>query len=397
MIPYGRQEILQRDIDRVLAVLNGDYLTGGPEICRFEDEIIKATGARFATACSSGTSALHLALLAIGCKEGDAVIVPAITFAATANAVIYCGATPIFADIDPLSKNISIESMKSAIDIASQSGLNLKAVIPVHYAGLSADMSPICELARKYEMSIIEDACHAMGGRYKAAPIGSCRYSDFTCFSFHPVKHIATGEGGAVTTNSKVYQSRLKGFRSHGITKEPSTFIQKDLSQTNGEINSWYQEMQTLGFNYRMSDINAALGCSQIERINENISRRNEIAFRYRESFSSVPWISLDSGEHDGVHAYHLFTLNIDFRNLSTTRNRVIEQLGKSGVGTQVHYLPVYKHLYYQKNLDKWYKCQTSVAEKHYENTLSIPMFASMSDNDVNHVIKSIYELGGEI
>lgn len=391
-IPYGRQSITDEDIAAVVAILRSDYLTQGPAVEAFEQSLAEYLGARHAVAVSNGTAALHLAGLVLGLKPGDAVIVPALTFAATANAVLYCGATPIFADVDPKTLTICPSSVERALGLASARGLRVAAVYPVHFAGLPADLAALGELARVHEFAIVEDACHALGAEYRLRPedefrrIGSGRASIMQCWSFHPVKHVATGEGGAITTDDSSLAAKLLRLRTHGITKDAALFRRKPAGS-----DPWYHEMQDLGFNYRFCDIQAALGTSQMLKLPASIIRRRAIAGSYRRGLEGIPCLQLPPGDTErGRHAYHLFATQLDFKALKTTRAAVMTALAREKIGTQVHYIPVYQHPFYQQNQSIWLKDDCRETEAYYERALSIPMYPGMSDSDVERVCAAV-------
>ena len=399
MLSYGRQCITEADIDAVVAVLRGDYLTQGPTIGHFEAAFSRYIGSSHAIAVANGTAALHLACSALGLGKGDGAIVPATTFAATSNAVLYGGATPVFADVDPLSGNLSLKSLEAAYVLATERGLTVKAVLPVHFAGLPCDMGEIWGFARDHNISVIEDACHSLGAEYRCrvaddfAKVGSSPLSTMTVFSFHPVKHITTGEGGLITTEDKVLSERLQRLRSHGITKDPEQYIAKDRAYDGdtGALNPWYHEMQELGFNYRLCDIQAALGLSQIARIGEFVSRRRELASLYRKHLGNHRWLEIPPAEAAlQRHSYHLFPVLIDFKSLGKSRRQVMTELGDAGVGTQVHYMPVQRHPYYEQNRSRWLSTPIPNADKFYEAELSIPMYPSMTDNDAMKVVDAL-------
>lgn len=373
IIPYGRQWVDASDIREVIKVLKSDWLTQGPKIKEFEDALCKYTGAKYAAAVSSGTAALHIACLAANIKRGDEVITSPITFVATANSILYCGGKPVFADIQKDTVNIDPEEIKKKIS------LNTKAIIPVHFAGQPCNMPDIKKIAKENCFYVIEDAAHAIGSRYAdGSPVGNCRYSDMTVFSFHPVKTITTGEGGAITTNDKILYEKLIMLRSHGITKDQS-LLTKNPSP-------WYYEMQMLGFNYRITDIQAALGISQLSKLDCFVKRRREIVGEYNKAFSNISWIRTPFEEKNVYSAFHLYAVHIDFEKLDLSRPQVMEKLKNNGIGTQVHYIPVYTQPYYKNNFD--YKDgHCPVAEEYYKYTLSLPLYPSMSKKQVNHVI----------
>ena len=327
-IPYGRQCIEQDDIDAVVEVLKGDYITTGPTVAEFERVVAEYTGAKYAVAVSNGTAALHIACLAAGIKEGDEVITTPITFAASSNCALYCGATPVFADIDPDTYNIDPKDLERKITART------KAIVAVHFTGQPCKMDEIHRIAKKYNLLVIEDAAHALGADYNGKKIGSI--SDMTTFSFHPVKHITTGEGGMVTTNSEELYEKLVQFRSHGITRD-RRFMKK-------EEGAWYYEQLNLGFNYRITDIQCALGVSQMKKLDRFVERRREIAARYHKALGDCKQIILPKQEQGCNNSWHLYVVQI----LDKSRKEVFDALREKNIGVNVHYIPVYKHPYYQ-------------------------------------------------
>jgi UDP-4-amino-4,6-dideoxy-N-acetyl-beta-L-altrosamine transaminase len=375
-IPYSHQSIDENDIRAVVKVLRSGWLTQGPAIRDFENALCRYTGARYAVCVANGTAALHLACLAAGIRQGDEVITSAITFAASANCALYCGAIPVFADILPQTINID------PLEIVKKINRRTKAVIPVHFAGHPCQMDKISKIAKRNKLIVIEDAAHALGAEYKGEKIGSCRYSDMAIFSFHPVKSIATGEGGAVLTNNKAYYDRLLMLRTHGITKENLVYAAQG---------GWYYEMQELGFNYRITDIQAALGVSQMKKIDKFISNRREIAAIYDRAFSNNPAFDIPFEKKGVRSAYHLYPIRLkgEFKNM---RKEVFENLRAKGLGVQVHYIPVYLQPYYRKSL--YYKpglCPN--AEDYSSCCISIPLYPAMTDSQIKQVIKTLKEV----
>jgi len=367
MIPYGKQSISEDDIKEVVASLKSDFLTTGPRVAEFERRFAKTVGAKYAVAVSSGTAALHLACLAAGIGPGDEVITTPLTFLASANCALYCGAKPVFADIDEYG-------LIDPKEIRKASSSRVKAIIPVHYAGLPCDMKNIGSIAKDLDAIVIEDACHALGATYEKRPIGACTYSDMACFSLHPVKHITTGEGGVVTTNSKRLYERLKRLRNHGI------------SPGKEEIGPWHREMTELGFNYRITDIQCALGISQLGRLDQFLKARRMIASRYRQAFSKNPSIMIPKVPKDRTHAFHLFPIRVP----AALRKSLFMHLQKADIRCQVHYMPVYLNPYY---LDLGYKQgMCPKAEEFYSQEISIPMYPSLTSEEQEEVISAISE-----
>lgn len=375
-IPYGRQDINKSDIDAVIEVLRSDFLTQGPAIEVFEQAICDQTGARFAVALSSATAGLHLACLGLGVGVGDYVWTSPNTFVASANCARYCGANIDFIDIEIDTGNLCIDSLKKKLESAEKNNCLPKIIIPVHYSGRSCDMQALSFLAEKYGFFILEDAAHAIGATYQGHAVGLCKYSKATIFSFHPVKIITTGEGGAITTNDEALYRKLIRLRSHGITR-----AQTDMTHVSD--GGWYYQQLELGFNYRMTDIQAALGCSQLLRINEFVAKRRALAIRYREELANLN-IDLMRADADQESAWHLFVIQVD----ETKRKLIYEQLRSAGIGVNVHYIPVYLQPYYLKLGFNIGHCP--VAEKYYHRVLSLPIFPSLNDQDFNYVIHSL-------
>ena len=374
-IPYGRQWIEDDDIEAVLEVLKGDYLTTGPTIEQFEAAVAHYVGAKYAVAFANGTAALHGACFAAGITHGDEVITTPFTFAASANCILYQGGTPVFADIDERTYNISPEQIEPLITPRT------KAIIPVDYAGQPADLEAICHIAQKHGLVVIEDAAHALGAEYMGNKSGS--RSDMTMFSFHPVKPITTGEGGIITTNSKEYYEKLIQFRSHGITRDPSKWIDHH--------GPWYYEMQFLGYNYRLTDLQAALGLSQLKKLDRFIQRRREIAAAYNEAFKDFPYIVTPYQSPDGLSGWHLYVIRLRLDRLNGTRREIYRALQTEGLGVNVHYIPVYYHPYYQRL--GYRKGLCPVAEKIYEEIITLPLFPAMTDTDVNYIIQTVIDV----
>ncbi|MDY0277772.1 MAG: UDP-4-amino-4,6-dideoxy-N-acetyl-beta-L-altrosamine transaminase [Acholeplasma sp.] len=375
MLPYGRQSIDQKDIESVVEVLKGDFLTTGPYIKAFEDKLAKYLGVKYAVAVSNGTAALHMACFAAGIGPGDEVIISSITFAASANCVLYCGGTPVFADVDLKTYNIDV------LDIERKITSKTKAIIPVDFTGQSVDMDRINELAKKHNLIVIEDAAHALGTEYKGIKVGGA--ADMVEFSFHPVKPITTGEGGIITTNNKSFYDRMMMFRTHGITRNQSIYT------TNH--GPWYHEQHLLGYNYRLTDIQAALGCSQLDKIDQFINKRREIVLKYNESFKLIDEITIPFEAEYSNSGYHLYILKLNLDKLTVGRKEIFEALLAENIGVNVHYLPVYLHPYYTNLGYKEGLCPN--AEYLYERIITLPLFPSMTDDDVNDVIHAVKEV----
>lgn len=401
-LPYARQHLDETDYEAVLGVLKSDLLTQGPAVDALERNLADYLGVGDVVAVANGTAGLHLACLAAGIAQGDAVIVPAFTFAASANCVLYCGATPVFADIEGRTLGLSPASVERAISLARSEGLNPRALIAVHYAGLPCNLPELAALAKSHGLTFVSDACHALGAEHRTTAdepfrkLGSDEPADMSVFSFHAIKHVTTGEGGAVSTGDAGLAKRLRRLRSHGITRDAGDLTRSELAidPSSGEVNPWYQEMQELGFNYRLSDMAAALGSSQLKRIEAIVARRRAIANEYRAGLSSLPFVTMPPEDNDlATHSYHLFPLRIDFRALGKSRRQVMRELVALGIGTQVHYLPVPFHAYYQDNRDLWLGDEVATTMETYERELSIPMYPRLSDDDVQRVIDALHRV----
>jgi UDP-4-amino-4,6-dideoxy-N-acetyl-beta-L-altrosamine transaminase len=376
-IPYGKQWIGEEEIRAVTRVLHSDFLTQGPLVAKFEAMLAKKVGAKYAVAVANGTAALHLAAIALELKSGDEVITTPISFLATANAILYVGAKPVFADIDPDTQCIDPAAIEKAITPCT------KAIFFTDFEGHPAELKKIHAIAKKYRLSAIEDAAHALGSTYYNSKIGSCRYSDMTIFSFHPVKHITTGEGGAITTNDVKLYKRLCALRTHGVTRDPEKLISKDMGP-------WYYEMQDLGFNYRLTDIQAALGIEQLKKLDRFIGRRRSIADRYCKGFSGLEGILTPVELPENRHVYHLFVIRLRGQ-LSKKRKKVFEELQQRGIGVQVHYIPIPAQPYYRKLGYRAEDCPR--AQAYYSSAISLPMFPKMTDREVTFVIKTVKDV----
>ncbi|WP_117017290.1 UDP-4-amino-4,6-dideoxy-N-acetyl-beta-L-altrosamine transaminase [Aeribacillus pallidus] len=371
-LPYGRQWIDEDDIEAVIEVLKGSYLTTGPYLAKFEQAVAEYVGAKYAVAFSNGTAALHGACFAAGIGNGDEVITTPMTFAASANCVIYQGGTPIFSDIDEKTYNIDPNKIEEKISDKT------KAIIPVDFTGQPAELDGILKIAKKHNLVVIEDAAHALGAVYKGKKVGSI--SDMTMFSFHPVKHITTGEGGIITTNNREYYDKLLQFRSHGITREKDK-----LNEFHGP---WYYEMQFLGYNYRMTDIQAALGTSQLKKVDKFVELRRKYVAMYNEAFKDIDEIITPFQHEDGQSSWHLYIIRLKLDKLTASRREIFEALQQQNIGVNVHYIPVHLQPYYQQLGYKKGICPN--AEKLYEEMITLPLFPAMSEKDVHDVIKAV-------
>ncbi|MFP5268884.1 UDP-4-amino-4,6-dideoxy-N-acetyl-beta-L-altrosamine transaminase [Coleofasciculus sp.] len=379
-IPYGRQDINQSDIDAVVAVLKSDWITQGPAIERFEQAVANYCGVKYAVAVSSATAALHIACLAVGLGKGDSLWTSPNTFVASANCGLYCGADVDFVDIDPRTYNLSVDELEGKLAWTDQQGRLPKVVVPVHFAGQSCEMERIAVLSQRYRFKIIEDASHAIGGRYLQQPIGSCSFSDMAVFSFHPVKIITTGEGGMVLTNQRDLYEKLIRLRTHGITRNP------DLMQ--GESHgSWYYQQLELGFNYRMTDIQAALGVSQLHRLDEFVERRRFLANRYNQLLQDLP-IVLPWQHPDTNSSWHLYVIRLKLDKISKTHRQVFEELRLAGIGVNLHYIPVHTQPYYQKLCFR--VGDFPKAEQYYQEAISIPLYAGLTKENQDTVVASL-------
>lgn len=379
MIPYGRQEISEEDIEAVVSVLRSNFLTQGSVVPSFERSVAGFCGANHAIAVNSATSALHLSCLALGVGKGDIVWTAANTFVASANCALYCGASVDFVDIDLCDLNMSIAALESKLEIARKANKLPKLVIPVHFSGFSCDMAELSRLSEKFGFRVLEDASHAIGGSYRDKLIGSCVYSDAAVFSFHPVKIITSGEGGMVLTNSKDLYGTINLLRSHGVTRS--------RCDDSSDCNPWEYWQEELGFNYRMTDIQAALGLSQLSRIHGFISRRRDLVARYDQLLAELP-INKPSIAHLSNSAWHLYPITIDPKNTDISRSKLYEHMQNSGVGVNVHYKPVYLHPFFKRLGFSRGLCPN--AEFYYENTLSLPIFSSMTYAQQDHIVDSI-------
>jgi len=372
LLPYGRQSIDESDIQAVVETLRSDWLTTGPKVAEFEEAMAAWAGTKYAISFSSGTAALHGATFAAGLHPGDEAITSPLTFAATANCVLYQGATPVFADV--LEDTLNLDPALAAARITART----KAILPVDYAGHPADLDSILQLAERHGLTVIEDACHALGAEYRGRRVGSIAH--MTVFSFHPVKHLTTGEGGMVTTNDPVFAETLRRFRNHGISSDARQ------RQTSGQ---WHYEMVLLGFNYRLTDIACALGLQQMKKLEPNLARRRQVAARYTAELRGMSGVLAPQTRPDNNPAWHLYPIRLDLSELSAGRREVFQALRAENVGVNVHYIPVHLHPYYRDRFG--YKSgEYPIAEGAYERLISLPMFHGISDDDVDDVVKAV-------
>jgi len=379
-IPYGRQDITQADVDAVVAVLRSDFLTQGPMVPKFEQAVSTYCGVAHAMAVNSATSALHIACLALDLGAGDWLWTSPITFVASANCGLYCGAQVDFVDIDARTYNMCPEALARKLEVAEKQGRLPKVVVPVHLCGQPCDMQAIHTLAQRYGFKIIEDASHAIGGQYKGEPIGNCQYSDITVFSFHPVKIITTAEGGMALTNSSELASKMALLRSHGITREPG-------KMTHEADGPWYYQQIELGFNYRMTELQAALGVSQMGRLDQYVARRHQLSRRYDQLLSALP-VTTPWQHPDSYSGLHLYVIRLQLGKIKHSHRQVFESLREQGIGVNLHYIPVHTHPYYQRmgfELGAFPE-----AELYYTQAISLPLFPMMTDGDQDQVISAI-------
>ncbi len=383
MIPYGKQDINQADIDSVIEVLQSDYLTQGPKVPLFEKKLSNSVGAQFSVAVNSATSALHIACLALELGEGDVLWTSPNTFVASANCAVYCGANVDFVDIDPYTYNMSTVELEKKLVEARKNNCLPKVVIPVHFAGQSCEMKRIHELGGEYGFKIIEDASHAIGGSYLNERVGRCQFSDITVFSFHPVKIITTAEGGAATTNSHELASKMRLLRSHGVTREQELMD----SEPGG---AWHYQQTILGFNYRMTELQAALGISQMDRLDEFVENRHALAKRYNELLRDLPLV-IPKQSIDSYSAFHLYPVQIDFEKVSIDKSLLFDKLRSHGIGVNVHYIPVHTQPFYRERGFSF--GDFPQAESYYNHTISIPLFHKMTFGEQDRVIDVLKEI----
>ena len=386
MIPYGKQDIQQPDIDAVVEVLTSDFLTQGPKMPAFESAVAQKVGAKHALAVNSATSALHIACLALDLGEGDWLWTTPVTFVASANCGLYCGAQVDFVDIDPKTYNISVEALRNKLEKAAKENCLPKVLVVVHLCGQPCEMQAIKALADKYGVKVIEDASHAIGGKYQGEYIGSGRYSDITVFSFHPVKIITTAEGGMALTNSDELAGKMDLLRSHGITRDSELM-------THEPDGPWYYQQVDLGFNYRMTELQAALGLSQLERLDDYVARRHKIAERYNELLEDLP-ITAPWQHPDGYSGLHLYVIRLKLNELSVTHKRVFDSLREQGIGVNLHYIPVHTQPYYQQFGFK--ADDFPEAMNYYREAISLPMYPNLTDDEQNNVVKAFQKALGQ-
>lgn len=380
MIPYGRQDVTQADIDAVVDVLKSDFLTQGPQVPAFEQAVAQKLGAQYAVAANSATSALHIACLALGLGPGDWLWTSPITFVASANCALYCGAQVDFVDIDPRTYNLSSQALEVKLVQAEREGRLPKVVVPVHLCGQPCDMTAIHALAQRYGFKVIEDASHAIGGKYKGEYIGNGCYSDITVFSFHPVKIITTAEGGIAVTNNAGLAEHMALLRSHGVTRDPT-------KMTHVADGPWYYQQIDLGFNYRMTELHAALGLSQLERLDDYVARRHGIAKRYDKLLAGLP-VTIPWQHPDGYSGLHLYVIRLRLDKIRKSHRNVFEALREAGVGVNLHYIPVHTQSYYQKK--GFSTGDFPAAEQYYAEAISLPMFAVMTKKQQDAVCESL-------
>ncbi len=380
MIPYGRQDITQADIDAVVSVLQSDFLTQGPMVPRFEQSVAQHVGASHALAMNSATSALHVACLALGLGNGDWLWTTPITFVASANCGLYCGAQVDFVDIDPQTYNLCPQALARKLEQAERDGKLPKVVVAVHLCGQPCDMLAIHALAQRYGFKIIEDASHAIGGKYQGEFIGNCRYSDITVFSFHPVKIITTAEGGMALTNDAELAARMELLRSHGITRDPA-------QMTHESDGPWYYQQIDLGFNYRMTELQAALGVTQMERLDQYVARRHQLARRYDDLLAGLP-VTTPWQHPDSYSGLHLYVIRLQLDKIGKTHRQAFEALRELGIGVNLHYIPVHTQPYYQRM--GFGSGDFPEAERYYAEAISLPMFQTMSEAQQDEVVAAV-------
>lgn len=383
MIPYGKQDISQQDIDSVVDVLKSDFLTQGPQVPAFENALTEHSGAQYALAVNSATSALHIACLALGLDEGDWLWTTPVTFVASANCGLYCGAKVDFVDIDSATYNMCPKKLEQKLITAKATGTLPKVVVPVHLCGQPCDMESIAKLAKEYGFKVIEDASHAIGGQYHEQPIGNCKYSDITVFSFHPVKIVTTAEGGAALTNRKELADKMALLRSHGITRDPEMM-------TEASHGGWYYQQVDLGFNYRMTELQAALGVTQMQRLDKFVAARHVLSKRYNQMLSELPLV-LPYQLENTYSGLHLFVIRLKLDEISLTHKQVFDVLRENSIGVNLHYIPVHTQPYYQAM--GFTKGDFPESERYYQEAISLPMFHGMTEEQQNTVVRVVTEI----
>ena len=383
MIPYGRQDITQADIDAVVEVLQSDFLTQGPKVPLFEQTVADKVGAKHALAVNSATSALHIACMALGLGQGDWLWTTPVTFVASANCGLYCGAQIDFVDIDPRTYNLCPKTLEAKLNVAEREGKLPKVLVAVHLCGQPCDMQAIHALSQRYGFRIIEDASHAIGGKYQGEYIGGGHYSDITVFSFHPVKIITTAEGGMALTNNVQLAEKMALLRSHGITRDPAKMTQEPDG-------GWYYQQIDLGFNYRMTDIQAALGCSQLERLDQYVESRNRLAERYDRLLDDLP-LTTPYRPQENYSAFHLYVIRLHCSESASSHKQVFQGLRELGIGVNLHYIPIYRHPYYESTGSRVQEYPES--ESYYSEAISLPLFPTMSDSDQDSIVDVLRRL----
>jgi len=381
MISYGKQSIHQSDIDAVIKVLKGDWLTQGPAVETFEYDLQKYFGAKHVCAVSNGTAALHLSALTLGWCPNDIVITSPITFLATANCIVYAGATPDFVDIEPVTYTIDPNLVEEKVKIYQSKGKKVKAIIGVDYAGHPCDWKALREIADKYDLQLVNDNCHALGATYLNDKQYAVKYADLVIQSYHPVKHLTTGEGGAILTNNSDFDEKVRRLRTHGMTKNPNLMEDND--------GPWYYEMHEVGFNYRITDFQCALGSSQLKKLDSFVENRHEIAKQYNNLFSNIEFIQTPKVQNTVEHSYHLYPLQIDFEKMPLTKVEFFEKMKNTGIYLQVHYIPIHIQPFYKKNYG-FNKGDFSISENFYHNEVSLPVYPDLSVDEQKIVIEKI-------
>ena len=384
MISYGKQTIDKSDIDSVIEVLKGGWLSSGPAVKTFEDVLNKYFGSKHASAVSSGTAALHLIGQALEWQSDDIVITSPLTFLATANSIVYAGATPDFVDIDPITYTIDPNKAEGKIKSYLKKGKNVRAIIGIDFAGHPCDWDALRAIADKYDLKLVNDNCHAMGASLNGDKHYAVKYADVISQSYHPVKHITTGEGGSALTNDSIIDEKIRRLRNHGMTKAQDQLVNND--------GPWYYEMHELGYNYRITDIQCALGSSQLKRLDRFVQKRRKIAEKYNESFFNIDNLRIPKINNVVEHAYHLYPLQVDFKKIGLNKQEFFEKMKKAGINLQVHYIPIHLQPYYQKHYD-FSLGDFPVSENYYRNEISLPIYPDLSLNEISLVVNNILRL----